>query len=33
VTPSATLALPLRPVRGFVQSADALYRDGLLAEH
>jgi len=30
--PSAALTLHLRPVRGFVQSADALFRDGLLGE-
>ena len=30
--PSATLALRLRPVSGFVQSADALFREGLLGE-
>ena len=30
--PSAALTLQLRPVRGFVQSADALYREGLLGE-
>jgi AcrR family transcriptional regulator len=30
--PSAALALHLRPVRGFVQSADALFREGLLGE-
>ncbi len=30
--PSAALALHLRPVRGFVQSAAALFRDGLLGE-
>ena len=30
--PSAALALRLRPVRGFVQSADALFREGLLGE-
>src|SRR4051812_32051993 len=28
--PSAALTLNLRPVRGFVQSADALFREGLL---
>jgi AcrR family transcriptional regulator len=28
--PSAALTLHLRPVRGFVQSADALFREGLL---
>lgn len=30
--PSAALSLHLRPVRGFVQSADALFRQGLLGE-
>jgi AcrR family transcriptional regulator len=30
--PSAALTLHLRPVRGFVQSADALFRQGLLGE-
>jgi AcrR family transcriptional regulator len=30
--PSAALTLHLRPVRGFVQSADALFREGLLGE-
>jgi AcrR family transcriptional regulator len=30
--PSAALALHLRSVRGFVQSADALFREGLLGE-
>jgi AcrR family transcriptional regulator len=30
--PSAALALHLRPVRGFLQSADALFREALLAE-
>jgi AcrR family transcriptional regulator len=30
--PSAALALHLRPVRGFVQSADALFHEGLLGE-
>lgn len=30
--PSAALALRLRPVSGFVQSADALFREGLLGE-
>jgi AcrR family transcriptional regulator len=30
--PSATLTLHLRAVRGFVQSADALFREGLLGE-
>ena len=30
--PSAALALHLRPVRGFVQSADALFGEGLLGE-
>ena len=30
--PSAALTLKLRPVRGFVQSADALFREGLLGE-
>jgi AcrR family transcriptional regulator len=32
VLPSAALALHLRPVKGFVQSTDALFRDGLLGE-
>jgi AcrR family transcriptional regulator len=32
VLPSAALALELRPVRGFVQSADALFREGLLGD-
>ena len=32
ILPSAALALHLRPVRGFVQSADALFREGLLGE-
>ena len=30
--PSAALALRLRPVRGFVQSADNLFREGLLGD-
>jgi hypothetical protein len=30
--PSAAMTLRLRPVRGFVQSADALFREGLLGE-
>ena len=30
--PSAALTLHLRPVRGFVQSADALFREGVLGE-
>lgn len=30
--PSAALTLRLRPVRGFVQSVDALFREGLLGE-
>lgn len=30
--PSAALTLHVRPVRGFVQSADALFREGLLGE-
>jgi AcrR family transcriptional regulator len=30
ILPSATLALKLRPVKGFVQSADALFREALL---
>jgi AcrR family transcriptional regulator len=30
--PSAALTLKLRPVRGFVQSADTLFREGLLGE-
>ena len=32
ILPSAALTLHLRPVRGFVQSADALFREGLLGE-
>jgi AcrR family transcriptional regulator len=32
ILPSAALALHLRPVKGFVQSTDALLRDGLLGE-
>jgi AcrR family transcriptional regulator len=32
ILPSAALALHLRPVRGFVQSADVLFREGLLGE-
>ena len=32
ILPSAALALHLRPVRGFVQSADALFSDALLSE-
>ena len=32
VMPSAVLALRLRPVRGFVRTADALFREGLLGE-
>jgi AcrR family transcriptional regulator len=31
--PSAALALRLGPVRGFVRSADALFREGLLEPH
>jgi AcrR family transcriptional regulator len=30
--PSAALTLHLRPIRGFIQSADALFREGLLGE-
>lgn len=30
--PSAALTLHLRPVRGFVRSADALFREGMLGE-
>ena len=32
VLPSAALTLHLRSVRGFVQSADALFREGLVGE-
>lgn len=32
ILPSAALSLHLRPVRGFVRSADALFREGLLGE-
>jgi hypothetical protein len=30
--PSAALTLQLRPVRGFVRAADALFQEGLLGE-